>query len=90
MDCPSEEHPGLGLKAQMAGLARPQMEKLGMHDPFLRLRIKFWELIYGEDGQDLIEYGMIVALIALAAIGGIEHFASAVVTMFSNIDASLS
>lgn len=61
-----------------------------MHDQFLQLQIKFWELIHGEDGQDLIEYGMIVTLIALAAIGGIQHFASAVATLFSNIDTSLS
>ncbi|HVU48321.1 MAG TPA: Flp family type IVb pilin [Terracidiphilus sp.] len=61
-----------------------------MHDQFLKLEIKFWELMYGEDGQDLIEYGMIVTLIALAAIGGIQHFASAVATLFNNIDSSLS
>jgi Flp pilus assembly pilin Flp len=66
------------------------MEKLDMHDQFLRLRIRFWELIESESGQDLVEYGLIVTAIALAAIGGIQHFASAVATLFNNIDASLS
>ncbi|HTW61141.1 MAG TPA: Flp family type IVb pilin [Terracidiphilus sp.] len=66
------------------------MEKLDMHDQFLKLQIKFWEFINGENGQDLVEYGLIVTAIALAAIGGIEQFASAVATMFSNIGASLS
>lgn len=66
------------------------MEKFCMHDQLLKLQIKFWELVNGEDGQDLIEYGMIVTLIALAAIGGIEHFASAVATLFNNIDNSIS
>lgn len=61
-----------------------------MHDQFLRLQVKFWELIHGEEGQDLIEYGMIIALIALAGIAGVQKFASAVTTMFSNIDSSLS
>jgi len=61
-----------------------------MHDQFLRMKVKFWELIREEQGQDLIEYGLIVTLIALAAIGGIQHFASAVATLFSNIDATLS
>jgi len=61
-----------------------------MHDQFLKLQIKFWEFINGENGQDLVEYGLIVTAIALAAIGGIEQFASAVATMFSNIGASLS
>jgi Flp pilus assembly pilin Flp len=66
------------------------MEKPDMHDQFLKLQLKFWELIHGEDGQDLIEYGLIVTAIALAAIGGIQHFASAVATLFNNIDNSLS
>jgi len=61
-----------------------------MHDQFLKLRLKFWELISREDGQDLIEYGLIVTAIALAAIGGIQHFAAAVALMFSNIGASIS
>jgi Flp pilus assembly pilin Flp len=66
------------------------MEKLDMHDQFLKLQVKFWELVSGEDGQDLVEYGLIVTAIALAAIGGIEQFASAVATMFSRIGSSLS
>lgn len=61
-----------------------------MRDQLLKLQIRFWELVHGEDGQDLIEYGMIVALIALAAIGGIQHFASAVATLFNNIDNSIT
>ncbi len=61
-----------------------------MHDQFIKLKLKFWELVNSEDGQDLIEYGMIVTLIALAAIGGIQHFASAVATLFNNIGTSLS
>jgi Flp pilus assembly pilin Flp len=66
------------------------MEKLDMHDQFLKLQLKFWEFISGEDGQDLVEYGLIVTAIALAAIGGIEQFASAVATMFSKIGNSIS
>lgn len=61
-----------------------------MHDQFLRLQLKFWDFVSGEDGQDLVEYGLIVTAIALAAIGGIEQFASAVATMFSKIGTSLS
>ncbi len=61
-----------------------------MHDQFLKLQLKFWEFFHGEDGQDLVEYGLIVTAIALAAIGGIEQFASAVATMFSKIGTSIS
>lgn len=61
-----------------------------MHDQFLKLQLKLWELIYGDEGQDLVEYGLIVTAIALAAIGGIQHFATAVATLFNNIDNSIS
>jgi Flp pilus assembly pilin Flp len=66
------------------------MEKLDMHDQFLKLQLKLRELIQSEDGQDLVEYGLIVTAIALAAIGGIQHFASAVATLFNNIGSSLA
>jgi Flp pilus assembly pilin Flp len=66
------------------------MEILDMHDQFLKLQLRFWVFITGEDGQDLIEYGLIVTAIALAAIGGIEQFASAVASMFSKIGNSIS
>ena len=61
-----------------------------MHDQFLKLQLKIWNFLHSEDGQDLVEYGLIVTAIALAAIGGIEQFASAVAKMFSNIGASIS
>jgi Flp pilus assembly pilin Flp len=66
------------------------MEKPDMLDQFLTLRLKLQELIRDENGQDLVEYGLIVTAIALAAIGGIQHFASAVATMFNNIGNSIS
>jgi Flp pilus assembly pilin Flp len=66
------------------------MEKLHMRNQFLKLQLKFWELMHSEEGQDLVEYGLIVTAIALAAIGGIQHFATAVATLFNNIDNSLT
>jgi pilus assembly protein Flp/PilA len=43
-----------------------------------------------EDGQDLVEYALLVCLVALAAITGVNQVASAVATVFSNISASLA
>ena len=60
-----------------------------MKSTLLNLYVKFQGL-KNDEGQDLVEYGLIVTAIALAAIGGIEHFASAVATLFSNIDNSIS
>jgi Flp pilus assembly pilin Flp len=44
----------------------------------------------GEEGQDLVEYALLVCLIALASIVGVNQVASAVTTVFSNISASLA
>jgi pilus assembly protein Flp/PilA len=44
----------------------------------------------GEEGQDLVEYALLVCLIALASIVGVNQVAQAITTVFSNISASLS
>jgi pilus assembly protein Flp/PilA len=37
-----------------------------------------------EEGQDLVEYALLLVLIALAAIGSMRTVASAISTVFSN------
>jgi Flp pilus assembly pilin Flp len=43
-----------------------------------------------EQGQDLVEYALLVCLIALAAISGVNHVATATTKVFSNISSSLA
>ena len=61
-----------------------------MNQPLLKLYVKFHALKNAEEGQDLVEYALLVALIALVSITGISQIASAISTTFSNISASLS
>jgi pilus assembly protein Flp/PilA len=56
----------------------------------LKLHVTFENLRKSEDGQDLVEYALLVALIALSAISGVSHIATAVTKVFSNISTSLS
>ncbi len=42
-----------------------------------------------EEGQDLIEYALVSALIAVSAIGGMKHLATAVSSLFSSIASTL-
>lgn len=42
-------------------------------------------LIEREEGQDLVEYALIVALIALAATAGMDTLASAINSAFGNL-----
>ncbi len=60
-----------------------------MKNLFLALYVKLQNLISREEGQDLVEYALLVALIGLAAIVGIGHVATAVNAVFTNISNSL-
>jgi pilus assembly protein Flp/PilA len=61
-----------------------------MNSLFLKFYIKLQNLTIREEGQDLVEYALLVSLIALAAITGVSKIASAITTVFSNISASLA
>ncbi|MGA3333420.1 MAG: Flp family type IVb pilin [Terracidiphilus sp.] len=61
-----------------------------MNSLFLQLYAKFQGLKNGEEGQDLVEYALLVSLIALVCISGVSHVATAVNTVFTNISNSLS
>jgi pilus assembly protein Flp/PilA len=52
--------------------------------------IRMQDLLRKEDGQDLIEYALIVALIAFAATAGMQSVASGLNSAFSNIANTLS
>ena len=61
-----------------------------MRNTLLNLHVKFQGLKNGEEGQDLVEYALLVALIALVCITGVSNVATAVNTVFSNISSSLA
>jgi pilus assembly protein Flp/PilA len=61
-----------------------------MNQTLLKLYVKFQELKSSEQGQDLIEYGLLVSMVALAAISGEKGVASAVTHMFTNISSSVA
>ena len=61
-----------------------------MNNMLLNLYAKFQSLRTGEEGQDLVEYALLVALIALVCITGIRGVATAITTVFTNISSSLA
>ena len=60
-----------------------------MNEMILKLYVKFQNLMNREEGQDLVEYALLVSLIALAAITGVGKVATAVTGIFTNISTSL-
>jgi pilus assembly protein Flp/PilA len=43
-----------------------------------------------EEGQDLVEYGLLIVLVALGAIAGMNSLASAINTAFSSAGQNLA
>jgi len=61
-----------------------------MKDIMLKLYIKIQDLLSQEEGQDLVEYALVVALIALAATTGMKSLAGAINNGFTTIGTTLT
>ena len=53
------------------------------------MRERFRNLMREDSGQDLAEYGLLVALIAIVAVIGVTTFGGQVSTWFTNLGASI-
>jgi pilus assembly protein Flp/PilA len=60
-----------------------------MKDKLLKLAIKM-QVLLNEEGQDLIEYALVVALIGFAATAGMSTLATALNTAFGQIGTTLA
>lgn len=61
-----------------------------MKDKLLMLSIKLRTLLSDEEGQDLIEYALVVALIAFGAVTAMGTLSSDINNAFSKIGTTLS
>jgi pilus assembly protein Flp/PilA len=61
-----------------------------MNDKLLMLSIKLRTLLSNEEGQDLIEYALVVALIAFGATAAMKTLSSDINTAFTDIGTTLS
>ncbi|MGA2561398.1 MAG: Flp family type IVb pilin [Terracidiphilus sp.] len=60
-----------------------------MNTMLLKLYVKFQDLASREDGQDLVEYALVVALIAFGATAGMKALAGGLNTAFGQISTTL-
>jgi pilus assembly protein Flp/PilA len=61
-----------------------------MQARMMSLYFTFQEMIRREEGQDLIEYALVVALIALAATAGMQTVAVDINAAFTSIGSKLT
>ena len=60
-----------------------------MNNMLLKLYVKFQDLKANEEGQDLVEYTLLIALVSLAAIAGIGAIATNLKAEFTTIAAAI-
>ena len=60
-----------------------------MNNLLLNLYIKFQAIKNGEEGQDLVEYALVVALIAFGATAGMSALAGGINKAFQTISTTL-
>jgi pilus assembly protein Flp/PilA len=75
-------------KIQPAADKNHLRRRLEMKDKLLKLSVML-QILKDENGQDLIEYALVVALIAFAATAGMSTLATALNTAFGNIGTKL-
>jgi pilus assembly protein Flp/PilA len=61
-----------------------------MKDKLMKFSVKIQTLLMSEEGQDLIEYALVVALIAFAATAGMSTLAGKINSAFIGIGTTLT
>jgi pilus assembly protein Flp/PilA len=60
-----------------------------MNTMLLNLYVKFQSLMNRDEGQDLIEYALLAALLALACTAAVSGVANGIKTLFNGISSTL-
>jgi pilus assembly protein Flp/PilA len=61
-----------------------------MNNLLLKLYVKFQDLASREEGQDMVEYALVIALIAFGATTGMHKLSGSINTAFGNISSTLA
>lgn len=61
-----------------------------MNDLMLKMYVKMQDLMSREEGQDLVEYALVVALIAFGAVAGMKTLSTEINSAFNTISSDLN
>jgi pilus assembly protein Flp/PilA len=56
----------------------------------LKVHFKLHSLMTGEDGQDLVEYALVVALLAFGCVAGMQSLASGINIAFNSVSSDIA
>jgi len=60
-----------------------------MNNLLIKMYVKFQELKDREEGQDLVEYALVIVLVSIAAVASLGTLAGKITGVFSQISADL-
>jgi pilus assembly protein Flp/PilA len=60
-----------------------------MNNSLIKLYVKMQTLLAREDGQDLVEYALVISLVAVALVTVIPNLTAAITATFNKIEGSL-
>ena len=60
-----------------------------MNTMFLKMYLKCQDLMNREEGQDLVEYALVIALVSVAAVASLGTLANKITGTFASISNSL-
>jgi pilus assembly protein Flp/PilA len=60
-----------------------------MNNTLLKLYVMFQDLMNREEGQDLVEYALIIALVSIALVVSLSTLTNAVSSVFAKISSQL-
>jgi pilus assembly protein Flp/PilA len=78
------------LGAPATGWENRLTERTRMNTMLLKMYVKLQDLLSREEGQDLVEYALVVALIAFGAVAGMSTLAKAINNEFMSISSLLA
>lgn len=61
-----------------------------MNKLMINILVKVQDLLKNEEGQDLVEYGLVVALVAFGAVAAMKALGTEISTVFSDITSTLT
>ena len=61
-----------------------------MNNLMMNILVKAQDLLKNEEGQDLVEYALVVALVAFGAVAAMKLLGTEISTVFSDITSTLT
>jgi pilus assembly protein Flp/PilA len=61
-----------------------------MNTMYLKLLVKMQELVNREEGQDLVEYALLLGLISIGCVAAISGIGTKISSMFTSISTTLN